>query len=81
MKPVNTGGVPWAGHPWLQSWLRTPGENGAVGPLHGRHDEAPAMGGPVLTPSATEPPEPSRSDEGSPEPTPPNLVPSGTSSA
>jgi hypothetical protein len=37
------GAVPWKGHPFLPSALETPGQGGAVGPLHGRHDEGAAM--------------------------------------
>lgn len=58
MKPVNTGGMPWKAHPWLSSTLATPGENGAVGPLHGRSDPTtPSPAEASFTPSADQPEE------------------------
>lgn len=58
MKPVDTGGVLWKAHPFLPSTLETPGQGGAVGPLHDRHDlTTVSPGKAVLTPSATQPEE------------------------
>jgi hypothetical protein len=58
VKSVNTGGVPWVGHPFLYSPLSTPGENGAVGPLHGRSDPTtPSPAEASFTPSADQPEE------------------------